>query len=81
MEVVLGAQDNRLVLWNTLDLVSPLASNLDTRLDGLGTGVHGQDHVEAEVAGDELGEAGEDVIVECARAKSHTRSLVDQRRD
>jgi hypothetical protein len=78
VEVVLSAQDNRLVLRDTLHLVSPLPSDLDTRLDRLGTRVHGQDHVEAEVAGDELRKAGEDVIVECARAQGHPRRLVHQ---
>jgi hypothetical protein len=81
VEVILSTQDHRLVLRDTLDLVSPLASDLDTRLDRLGTRVHGHDHVEAKVAGDELGEAGEDVIVESAGAQSQPRSLVHQSSD
>lgn len=78
MEVVLYTQDKSLVLGDSLHLIAPLASDLDSGLDGLRASVHGQDHVETKVAGDELGKTREDVIVERTRAKGNTRGLVDQ---
>lgn len=68
MEVVFGTQDYRLILWNALDLVTPLARNLDARLDCLSASIHGQDHVVAKELGDEFGEPGEYIIVEGPRA-------------
>ena len=63
---------------DTLDLVRPLAGNLDGRLDRLGTSVHGQNHVVAEHLADLFGPAGEDIVVESARAEGQTASLVGQ---
>lgn len=76
MEIVLSAQNDSLVLRNTLDLVPPLPSDLDARLDGFGAGVHGQDHVIAKELGDELGESGKHVIVEGTGAESQAGGLV-----
>lgn len=81
VEVVFRTQNDGLVLWDSLDLVTPLASDLDARLDGLGTCVHGQYHVKAKVAGDELSEAGEHVIVESARTQCDSRCLLNKSRD
>lgn len=81
VEVILSTQDDSLVLGNALDLVTPLAGDLDASLDRLGTSVHGHNHVEAEVAGDELGKAREDIIVESAGAQSEAGSLVNQSLD
>lgn len=78
MEVVLCTQDDSFVFRNSLDLVSPFTGNLDTGLNGLGASVHGHHHVKAKVAGNKLGKAGEDVIVECTGAQSYSRSLVYQ---
>lgn len=78
MEVVLCAKHNSLVLGNALDLVSPFAGDLDAGLNSLGTSVHGQDHVEAEIACNKLGKAREDVIVESTGAQSDTRSLIHE---
>ena len=78
VEVVLDAEDNGLVWRDALDLVPPLAGNLDTGLDGLSTGVHGQDHVVAEILGDELGELGEDIVVEGPGAESEGCGLLGQ---
>lgn len=69
VEVLLCGEDPGLVLRNALDLVSPFARNLDSGLHGLSTSVHGQDHLEAQHRSDLLGEAGEDIVVECARAE------------
>ena len=70
MEVVLGTQDDRLVLRNTLHLVSPLPGDLDTGFDSLRTRVHGQNHIETEEFSDKLGEAWEDIVIEGTRAQS-----------
>ena len=75
MKVVLHTEDDRLVLRNALDLVSPLAGDLDAGLDCLRAGVHGQYHVKAEELGDELGETREDIVVEGARAEGQARGL------
>lgn len=64
VEVLGNAEDEGLVFWDSLYFVTPFPGDLDGGLDGLGAGVHGQDHVEAEVAGYEFGEAGEDIVVE-----------------
>lgn len=64
MEVLGSAKDQCLALLNALDLVSPLAGNLDGSLRGLGTGVHGQHHVVTEDAADLLGPLGENIVVE-----------------
>lgn len=81
VEVVLRAQDDRLVLRNTLDLISPLTSDLNTGLDSLCTRVHGQNHIEAEVLSDKLGEAWKDIVVEGTRAQSDPRRLVHESGD
>lgn len=78
MEVVLRAQDNGLIFRNALGLVSPFAGNFNSCLDGLGAGVHGHHHLKAKVASDELGEARENVIVECTGAQGYSRGLVYQ---
>lgn len=66
VEVLFYREDQSLVLWNALDFVAPFPCNLDSRLDGLGAGVHRQDHLEAQRLGDDLSEAREDIVVECA---------------
>lgn len=78
MEVLGGSKDEGLVLRNTLDLVCPLASNLDGSLDGLSTGAHGQTHVVAENLLDLLGPLGEDIVVESARAEGEAAGLLSQ---
>ena len=78
MEIFLHREDQRFVLRNALDLVSPLASNLDGCLDGFGTCVHGQDHVKAKQFRRILSKAGEDVIVECTAAECQARCLLSQ---
>jgi hypothetical protein len=66
VKVFLGRKDPGLVLWNALDLVSPLSRNLDGSLDGFGASVHGQHHLEAQHRGDLFGETREHIVVECA---------------
>jgi hypothetical protein len=48
VEVLLCGEDPGLVLRNALDLVSPLARNLDSGLYSLSTSVHGQNHLETQ---------------------------------
>ena len=79
MEIVLGTDNQRLVLWDSLNLISPLARDLDARLDGFSTGVHGQDHVITKELGDELGEPGKHIVVEGAGAEGQPRRLVAKR--
>lgn len=81
MKVLGDAEDQGLALLNALDLVCPLAGNLDGRLGGLGTGVHGQHHVVAEDVADLFGPLGEDIVVEGARAQGQARGLVDESLD
>jgi hypothetical protein len=81
MEVLLHREDQRLVLRDALDLVTPLARNLDCRLDRFRACVHGQDHVEAEQLGGIFGEAREDIVVESSTAQGQPRRLLSQRLD
>ena len=76
MKIVLGTKNHRLILWDSLNLISPLTRDLDACLDGFSTSVHGQDHVIAKELGDKLGESGENVIVEGAGAEGQSRCLV-----
>jgi hypothetical protein len=78
VEVLLHAKDERLVVRNALDFVSPLPRNFDCGLHGLGAGVHWQDHVEAEELCDELGESWEDIVIECSAAQCQPRGLLGQ---
>ena len=78
VKVVGGAEDEGLALLDALDLVGPLAGDLDGGLDGLGARVHGQHHVEAEDAADLLGPHGEHVVVEGARAQGQAAGLLGQ---
>lgn len=69
VEVLLDRENESLVLRDPLDLVSPFARNLDSGLDSLCAGVHGQDHVETEERRCVLGEAWEHIVVECTTAQ------------
>lgn len=81
VEVVLSTQNDRLVLGNTLHFVPPLTGDLDAGLDRLGASVHGQNHVKAEVASDELGKTREYIIVESAGAQGEAGSLIHESLD
>ena len=81
VEVLLCGEDPGLVLRNALDLVSPFACNLYSSLYSLSTSVHGQDHLETQHRGDLLSEAGEDIVVECARAERQSRGLGNESLD
>lgn len=81
MKVFGNAKDQCLALLNALDLVSPLAGNLDGRLGSLSAGVHGQHHVVAEDVADLLGPLGEHIVVEGSRAQRQTGGLVDESLD
>ena len=81
VKVLCHTQYQRLVLRDLLRLVSPLPCDLDGRLDCLGTGVHGEDHLETEKLCDKLGEFGEDIVVEGSRAQGQSGSLLSQSLD
>lgn len=81
MEVLFYRKDQSLILRNALDLVSPLARNLHCGLNGLSTGVHGQDHVESKQLGGVLSEAWEHIVIERTTAEGQSRSLLSQSLD
>ena len=81
VEVVRDGKDESLALLNALDLVSPLAGNLDGSLGGLGASVHGQNHVVAKDIADLFSPLGEDVVVESAGAESEGGGLLSQSLD
>lgn len=64
VEVFGDAEDEGLVFGDALHFIAPFSGDLDSGFDGLGAGVHGEHHVEVEIAGYEFGEAGEDIVVE-----------------
>ena len=76
VEVALHRHDRRLVLRDALDLVAPLAAHLDRGLDGLGAGVHRQDHVLAGELGERLRERPELVVVERAAGQRQPAELL-----
>lgn len=78
MKVVGDTKDESAALRHALDLVSPLAGDLDGGLDGLGPRVHGQDHVVAKDLPDLGGPDGKDIVVEGARAECQTGGLLGQ---
>lgn len=78
MEVLLYGEDQSLVLRNALDLVTPLARNLDCCLDCLRSSVHWEDHVKAKELGRVLSEAWEHIVVECPTAEGQSRCLLGQ---
>ena len=59
MEVALHAEHDSLPFLDTLFLIGPLTGELDGRLDGLGTSVHGQHHIVFEEGCYLLGEGPE----------------------
>lgn len=81
MEVLRDREDQCLVLWYALDLVSPLARNLHSSLYCFRASVHGQDHVKTEQLGSVLSESWEDIVVKCSTAKSQSRRLLSQSLD
>lgn len=78
MEVLRSSKDESLIGRDTLDLVSPLAGELDGRLDSLSTSVHGQNHVVAKHLVDLLSPLGEDIVVEGAGAEGQTAGLLGE---
>ena len=75
MEVSFEDQDLRLTVRYALDLVAPLARDLDRRLDGLGAGVHGQHLRVAGQVMDRLVERTELVREKGTRRQRHTLGL------
>ncbi len=78
MEVFGDTEHHGLVLRDALDLVAPLARNLDGRLDRFRARVHRQDHLEPEQFRHELCESGEHIVVEGAAAERQPRGLLGQ---
>lgn len=78
MEVLFDAKDQCLALCDLLDLVRPLPGDLDGRLYGFGSRVHGQHHVVAEHLLDLLSPFGKHVIMKSSRAQRQTAGLFSQ---
>jgi hypothetical protein len=76
VEVVRGHDDLGRVERDALDLVGPLAGDLDGGLDGLGTGVHRQHHLGAGELGQLRAEGAELVVVEGARGQGEPVDLL-----
>lgn len=77
VETTSSGDDDGLIGWDALLLVSPLSGQLDGCLYGLCARVHGKHHVVAEHFGGHLGEAWEDGIVERTRAQCALGGLID----
>ena len=74
---VAGADDDfGLALGNSLDLVAPLARGFEGGFDGLGAGVHREDHVIAGEVVEIFAEQGELVVAEGARGKGDFGGLL-----
>lgn len=67
VEVFSHTEHHGLALWDALDLVAPFPRDLEGSLDSLGTGVHREHHVEAEIVRHKLGKAREDIVVKGSR--------------
>jgi len=78
VEVALAHHDLRLAVRDALLLVGPLAGQLEGGLDGLGTAVHGQDHVEAEQPGHVPLVLAEGVAVERAARQGQAPRLLGE---
>lgn len=81
VKVLGNTKDPSLLLRNTLDLVRPLAGNLDGSLNGFSSSAHGQNHVVAENAADLLSPLGEDIVVEGPGAEGQSTSLLGKSLD
>ncbi len=75
VEVLSHTENEGIPLGDAFRFVTPFSGDLDGGLDGFGTSVHGQNHVEFEILCDELGEPGEDIVVKCPRAECERRRL------
>jgi hypothetical protein len=78
VEIVLHTKDVCLILWYSLDLVSPLASDFDGGFHGFGSRIHGQHHIIAEHFGDLLSKLWEHIIVEGSATQGQDLGLVCQ---
>ena len=81
VEVALDAQHGCPALGHALLHIRPLPGQLDRRLDGFRTGVHGEDALVGEHLCDLPGELGKDRVVERARGQGELLSLLDERFD
>ena len=79
VEVAGGDDDLGAVERDALDLVRPLAGDLDGRLDGFGAGVHRQHHLGAGQLGEVMAERAELVVVERARGERQAVELARAR--
>ena len=78
MEVAVADDDQRLVLRNALDHVTPAAGQLQGGLHGFGAGVHRQQLVVAEELGGKFLVRAEAVVVEGAGGQAQILGLVSK---
>ena len=78
MEILGNTHHYRFVFGNSLDFVAPFSRNLHRRLYRFRSSIHRQYHVKAKKLCDELGKAGEYIVIECSRAESDPRCLFRQ---
>jgi hypothetical protein len=78
MEVFLDTKHQRLIVWNALDFVTPLPRNLNCCFHRFSTCVHWEHHVKSKHLRDELGEFGEDIVVESSTAQGQSGRLLNQ---
>src|SRR5829696_6632905 len=81
VEVAAGHDDPRLVGGHALDLVAPLAADLDGGLDGLGAGVHGEHQLLATEVTERGAEISELVVDERAAGQRQAVELRVRGRD
>ena len=76
MEVVLTDDNLLFAVFDALDLGTPAAGGLKSRLDGLRAGIHGEDHLFARQFAEFLIEVAENGVVEGAGGERHLVELV-----
>lgn len=78
MEIAFHAEYDRFSLRDSLLHVRPLACELETRLNGLRSRVHGKNHVKAEHLCHLLRILSKISVVECARGERQLLGLLDE---
>ncbi len=76
MEVVLKDDDLGLVLFNSLDQISPFAHGLDRRLNSFGTSIHGEYHFFSGHIREFFCKEGPLIVEECPGSERKDISLI-----
>ena len=81
MKVTSRAENHCLTICDTLLLVCPLASELESSLNRFSTSVHWKDHIVSEHIRDLLRKSAKNRVVECARRQRQLLRLFNHRVD